>query len=225
MNNIISLRNIRKCFKTKHGILEDLKNITLDIERGGFTVILGQSGCGKSTLLNILGFMDHPTSGTYIFNGIDTAALTDEQKTLFRGETIGFVFQSLNLIATMTALENIELPLGYRGVSKSERLDTARQTLERVGLSHRQDHYPSDMSGGEQQRVAIARAIVSNPLLILADEPTGNLDRDTAEEIMRLLESINRAGTTIIMVTHDESLITENTHTIRMQKGETTQEK
>ncbi|MDD4773716.1 MAG: ABC transporter ATP-binding protein [Eubacteriales bacterium] len=225
MNNIISLRNIRKCFKTKHGILEVLKNITLDIERGGFTVILGQSGCGKSTLLNILGFMDHPTSGTYIFNGIDTAALTDEQKTLFRGETIGFVFQSLNLIATMTALENIELPLGYRGVSKSKRLDTARQTLERVGLSHRQDHYPSDMSGGEQQRVAIARAIVSNPLLILADEPTGNLDRYTAEEIMRLLKSINRAGTTIIMVTHDESLITENTHTIRMQKGETTQEK
>lgn len=188
-------------------------------------MILGQSGCGKSSLLNILGFMDHPTSGTYIFNGIDTAALTDEQKTLFRGETIGFVFQSLNLIATMTALENIELPLGYRGVSKSKRLDTARQTLERVGLSHRQDHYPSDMSGGEQQRVAIARAIVSNPLLILADEPTGNLDRYTAEEIMRLLKSINRAGTTIIMVTHDESLITENTHTIRMQKGETTQEK
>lgn len=203
-DTIISLDNVVKEYKTKYGFLEVLKGINLEIRVGDFTAILGESGSGKSTLLNIIGLIDDMTSGKYLFDGIDISNLTSDEKADYRAKRIGFIFQSYNLLYTMTAYENVELPLGYLGMSKSERHYKVLEYLDMMKLSDRINHRPSDLSGGEQQRVAIARMIAVNPELILADEPTGNLDPKTTDEIMNILSHLNDMGKTILLVTHDE---------------------
>lgn len=207
MNNIVTLSDIYKNFNTKHGRIDVLNGINLEIRSGDFAVILGKSGCGKSTLLNVMGFMDNFTSGRYLFGEQDASCFSSAEKAKIRNEKIGFVFQSYNLIHTMTALENVEIPMGYKGIGKGERRNRAMELLEKVGVSHRANHKPYDMSGGEQQRTAIARAIVNEPILILADEPTGNLDEKNADEIMGLLKQLNENGTTVVMVTHNSNMI------------------
>jgi putative ABC transport system ATP-binding protein len=204
MDSIIRLEHISKNFRTRNGRLDILRDINLDITSGEFVGILGQSGGGKSTLLNILGFIDDKMDGTYFFCGQDSAAFSSKDKANLRGTKIGFVFQSYNLINTMTAFENVELPLGYRGIDKAERRARAEELLEMLGIAKRQNHRPADMSGGEQQRVAIARVMAVNPDVILADEPTGNLDPATRDDIMHIFEDLNSSGKTIIIVTHDE---------------------
>lgn len=206
MNKIVELLNVNKSYNTKYGCVEVLKGIDLEINQGDFLVIMGKSGCGKTTLMNIIGLMDNFTSGNYIFNERDVSKLSNNDKAKIRNGKIGFIFQSYNLIYTMSALENVELPLGYMGIGKSDRTNRALEALEKVGLSHRIRHKPGDMSGGEQQRVAIARALINNPLLILADEPTGNLDETNAKEIMKLLKNLNDNGSTITMVTHNADI-------------------
>ena len=213
---MIKVENITKSFKTSHGRLDVLKGVSFSVEKGEFVMLLGKSGGGKSTLLNILGLMDTPTDGTYLFDGQDVGSLGAKEKTKIRGGRIGFVFQGYNLINTMTAYENVELPLGYQGVDKKTRQELVSEALGRVGLSERAAHLPVDMSGGEQQRVAIARAMVRRPQLILADEPTGNLDRDTTEEIMSLLKGL---GCTVFMVTHNEDLLSYADRSLRLAQG------
>lgn len=213
---MVKTENITKSFKASHGRLDVLKGISFSIEKGEFMMLLGKSGGGKSTLLNILGLMDTPTDGTYILDGQDMGILSAKEKTKIRGSKIGFVFQGYNLINTMTAYENVELPLGYQGVDKKTRQELVSEALGRVGLSERAAHLPVDMSGGEQQRVAIARAMVRRPQLILADEPTGNLDRDTTEEIMSLLKGL---GCTVFMVTHNEDLLSYADRSLRLAEG------
>lgn len=213
---MVKTENITKSFKTSHGRLDVLKGISFSIEKGEFMMLLGKSGGGKSTLLNILGLMDTPTGGTYLLDGQDMGRISAKEKTKIRGSKIGFVFQAYNLISTMTAYENVELPLGYQGMAKEKRRALVLEALEKVGLSERATHLPVDMSGGEQQRVAIARAMVIRPQLILADEPTGNLDRDTSAEIMELLRGL---GCTVFMVTHNEELLSYADRFIRLERG------
>lgn len=213
---MVKTENITKSFKTSHGRLDVLKGISFSIEKGEFMMLLGKSGGGKSTLLNILGLMDTPTGGTYLLDGQDIGSISAREKTKIRGSKIGFVFQAYNLISTMTAYENVELPLGYQGMAKEKRQALVLEALEKVGLSERASHLPVDMSGGEQQRVAIARAMVIRPQLILADEPTGNLDRDTSAEIMELLRGL---GCTVFMVTHNEDLLSYADRFIRLERG------
>ena len=200
---MIALENITKSFRTKSGVLPVLKDITLTIRSGEFILLYGGSGSGKSTLLNILGLMDTPASGSYYLFGEETTGMSPARRTKLRGETIGFIFQSFRLIPTMTAYENVELALGFRGVEKEQRKAAVTGALADVGLAERMRHYPADLSGGEQQRVAIARAMILHPAVLLADEPTGNLDRETAAEIMELLRAQN---TTVCMATHDEEM-------------------
>ncbi|MBQ8640998.1 MAG: ABC transporter ATP-binding protein [Clostridia bacterium] len=213
---MIELRNITKSFRTRSGILPVLTDISLTIRGGEFVLLYGGSGSGKSTLLNILGLMDTPTSGRYYLCGEDTSAMTAARRTKLRGETIGFIFQSFRLIPTMTAYENVELSLGFRGIPKEQRKSAVEKALTDVGLGKRMDHYPADLSGGEQQRVAIARAMILHPAVLLADEPTGNLDRETAAEIMALLRAQN---TTVCMVTHDETLSRYADTILRIREG------
>ena len=181
-----------------------LHQVNLDIEDGEFAVFVGPSGCGKSTLLNILGLLDNPTSGEYYLNGIEVSRYTEAQRTKLRKGIIGFVFQSFNLIDELNVYENIELPLLYMGVSAAERKKKVQEAMERMAIVHREKHFPQQLSGGQQQRVAIARAVVANPKLILADEPTGNLDSKNGQEVMNLLSELNKEGTTIVMVTHSQ---------------------
>ena len=184
-----------------------LAGVDLTIRRGEFVAVMGPSGSGKSTLMNIIGCLDRPTAGSYHFNGVEVAGLTQDQRALLRRHYLGFVFQGFNLLARTTALENVELPLIYKGLPRRERLAIARAALDKVGLKGREDHDPSQLSGGQQQRVAIARALAGGPMIILADEPTGNLDSQRSHEIMRLLQDLNRdEGITIVMVTHEESI-------------------
>lgn len=213
---MVKTENITKSFKASHGRLDVLKGISFSIEKGEFMMLLGKSGGGKSTLLNILGLMDTPTDGTYILDGQDMGSLSAKEKTKIRGSKIGFVFQAYNLINTMTAYENVELPLGYQGMDKKNRQELVSEALGKVGLSQRMAHLPADMSGGEQQRVAIARAMVIRPKLLLADEPTGNLDRGTSAEIMHLLRGL---GCTVFMVTHNEELLSYADRSIRLAEG------
>lgn len=204
---IAEMRNISKVFKTKTGTVQALNEVSLSIEEGSFSVILGKSGSGKSTLLNILGFMDDPSSGEYLFDGIDALSLSSDEKAGYRLEKIGFVFQQFNLIYSMTAFENVELPLGYRGMETNERRERAEGMLKAVGLSERKDHKPQDMSGGEQQRVAVARALAGKPRLLLADEPTGSLDRESSESLISLMLKLHAEyKQTMIIVTHDEKI-------------------
>ena len=200
-NNIIELKNIVKTYDNGFTAVD---GFNLEVKRGEFVTFLGPSGCGKSTLLNILGLLDNPTSGEYYLNGTEVSKYTEAQRTNLRKGVIGFVFQSFNLIDELNVYENIELPLLYMGIPATERKRRVETAMERMAIMHRSKHFPQQLSGGQQQRVAIARAVVSNPKLILADEPTGNLDSKNGKEVMELLNELNKEGTTIVMVTHSQ---------------------
>ena len=202
---MIKTVDLSKVFRTDEVETTALNNVSLEIQKGEFVAVMGPSGCGKSTLLNILGLLDNPTSGQFYFNGTEVSLYTESKRTNLRKSNVGFVFQSFNLIDELTVFENIELPLLYLRMPASERKKKVEQVLERMQIAHRRKHFPQQLSGGQQQRVAICRAVVSNPRLILADEPTGNLDSANGEEVMNLLQQLNEEGTTIIMVTHSPS--------------------
>ena len=201
---MIKVENLQKVFRTEDVETWALNHVSLEIRAGEFVAIMGPSGCGKSTLLNILGLLDNPTGGKYYLKGTDVGQFDEQQRTRLRRGLIGFVFQSFNLIEELTVAENIELPLLYMGVPAAERAERVRDVMKRVQISHRSAHYPRQLSGGQQQRVAIARAVVERPELILADEPTGNLDSQNGIEVMEMLRELNHSGTTILMVTHSE---------------------
>ncbi|GAP75934.1 MULTISPECIES: ABC transporter ATP-binding protein [Pseudoalteromonas] len=201
---MIKLTNLSRVFRTQDVETTALNDINLSVKEGDFLAIMGPSGCGKSTLLSILGMLDSPTSGQFEFLGEDIAGYNEKQLAQLRKASIGFVFQSFNLIDELTVYENVELPLQYQKIDKAERKQRVEAILKRVGIDHRGDHLPQQLSGGQQQRVAVARALVINPKLILADEPTGNLDSKNGDEVMTMLRELNREGTTVIMVTHSE---------------------
>lgn len=201
---MIKTVNLQKVFRTDEVETWALNNVNIEIQEGEFVAIMGPSGCGKSTLLNILGLLDNPTGGEYRLNGEDVSTYTEAQRTALRKGVIGFVFQSFNLIDELNVYENIELPLLYMGVSASERKRRVEDAMNRMAIAHQVKHFPQQLSGGQQQRVAIARAVVTNPKLILADEPTGNLDSKNGKEVMDLLTELNKEGTTIVMVTHSQ---------------------
>ena len=196
--------NLRKVFTTDVVETHALNGVSIDIHDGEFVAIMGPSGCGKSTLLNILGMLDTPTEGTYMLDGREVGTLKEDERTAYRRGKIGFVFQSFNLIEELNVAENVGLPLGYLGIKGEKRRKLVAETLERMGISHRATHHPNQLSGGQQQRVAIARAVVCKPGLVLADEPTGNLDSKNGIEVMELLRELNREGTTVVMVTHSQ---------------------
>lgn len=196
--------NLRKVFTTDVVETHALNGVSIDIHDGEFVAIMGPSGCGKSTLLNILGMLDTPTEGTYMLDGREVSTLKEDERTAYRRGKIGFVFQSFNLIEELNVAENVGLPLGYLGIKGEKRRKLVADTLERMGISHRSTHHPNQLSGGQQQRVAIARAVVCKPGLVLADEPTGNLDSKNGIEVMELLRELNREGTTVVMVTHSQ---------------------
>ena len=201
---MIKTVNLQKIFKTEEVQTLALNDVNIEVKEEEFVAIMGPSGCGKSTLLNILGLLDNPTSGEYYLNGTEVSKYTEAQRTNLRKGVIGFVFQSFNLIDELNVYENIELPLLYMGIPATERKRRVETAMERMAIMHRSKHFPQQLSGGQQQRVAIARAVVSNPKLILADEPTGNLDSKNGKEVMELLNELNKEGTTIVMVTHSQ---------------------
>ena len=220
MTTMIKLTGINKIYRTEEIETQALENVNLEVKKGEFLSIMGPSGCGKSTLLNIMGLLDTPTSETIEINGTHTENMGDKELAAFRNKTLGFVFQSFHLINSLNVIDNVELPLLYRKMSSSERTALAKQVLERVGLSHRMKHMPTQLSGGQCQRVAIARAIVGNPEIILADEPTGNLDSKMGAEVMDLLHKLNKEdGRTIVMVTHNEAQAKQTARTIRFFDG------
>ncbi|MBR4594420.1 MAG: ABC transporter ATP-binding protein [Bacteroidaceae bacterium] len=199
---MIEVNNLQKIFRTEEVETWALNDVSFNVADGEFVAIMGPSGCGKSTLLNILGLLDNPTKGSYKLQGVEVATLDENHRTDLRKGVIGFVFQSFNLIDELNVRENIELPLLYMGVPAKERRERAEEVMERMNISHREKHFPNQLSGGQQQRVAIARAVIAGPKLILADEPTGNLDSVNGQEVMNLLKELNRQGTTVVMVTH-----------------------
>lgn len=201
---MIQTENLQKIFRTDEVETWALNEVNIGINEGEFVAVMGPSGCGKTTLLNIMGLLDNPTSGSYYLNGTDVSKFTESQRTSLRKGVIGFVFQSFNLIEELNVYENIELPLLYMKIGASERKRRVKEAMDRMAISHREKHFPQQLSGGQQQRVAIARAVVANPKLILADEPTGNLDSRNGAEVMNLLTELNREGTTIVMVTHSQ---------------------
>ena len=217
---MIKTEKLQKIFKTEEVETWALNDVTLEIKEGDFVAIMGPSGCGKSTLLNILGLLDNPTNGTYELNGTDVSKFTEAQRTNLRKGVIGFVFQSFNLIDELNVYENIELPLLYMGVPKEERKRRVEEAMKRMDISHRVKHFPQQLSGGQQQRVAIARAVVANPKIILADEPTGNLDSKNGKEVMELLTQLNKEGTTVVMVTHSQHDAGYATRTINLFDGQ-----
>ena len=217
---MIKLTNLQKIYRTKEIETVALENVNLEVQQGEFLSIMGPSGCGKSTLLNIMGLLDLPTSGTVEINGVNTVGMSDKELAAFRNKQLGFVFQSFHLINSLNVLDNVELPLLYRKVSSSERRKLAEAVLEKVGLSHRMRHFPTQLSGGQCQRVAIARAVVTDCKLLLADEPTGNLDSVNGVEVMELLSELNRQGTTIIIVTHSQRDATYAHRIIRLLDGQ-----
>ena len=219
MERLISLKDIGRKYVIGAEIIHALKSVTLTINKGEFVALMGPSGSGKSTLMNILGCLDTPTKGEYILNGINVSHMTDNELAEVRNEEIGFVFQTFNLLPRNTALDNVALPLVYAGVSKEKRNERAKKTLENVGLGNRIDHKPNELSGGQRQRVAVARALINNPSIILADEPTGNLDTKTSIEIMGLIEDIHANGNTIILVTHEEDIALHAHRIVRMRDG------
>ena len=217
---MIKLTNLEKIYRTKEIETVALENVNIEVQKGEFLSIMGPSGCGKSTLLNIMGLLDIPTSGTVEINGVTTVNMSDKEQAAFRNKELGFVFQSFHLINSLNVLDNVELPLLYRKISSSERRKAAKDVLEKVGLSHRMKHFPTQLSGGQCQRVAIARSIVGNPSIILADEPTGNLDSKMGAEVMDILHTLNKEdGRTIIMVTHNEDQAKQTSRTIRFFDG------
>ena len=217
---MIKLTQINKIYRTDEIETQALENVNLEVKKGEFLSIMGPSGCGKSTLLNIMGLLDNPTSGTIEINGTRTENMGDKELAAFRNKTLGFVFQSFHLINSLNVIDNVELPLLYRNMSSKDRERMAKEVLERVGLSHRMRHMPTQLSGGQCQRVAIARAIVGNPEIILADEPTGNLDSKMGAEVMELLHQLNKEdGRTIVMVTHNEAQAKQTARTVRFFDG------
>ena len=217
---MIKLHNIKKIFRTEEIETWALREVSLEVKEGEFVAIMGPSGCGKSTLLNILGLLDNPTEGTYTLNGRDVSTLKESERTDLRKGVIGFVFQSFNLIDELNVYENIELPLLYMGVPAKKRKERIKAVMDRMAISHRRKHFPCQLSGGQQQRVAIARAVLSNPKLILADEPTGNLDSTNGREVMELLSRLHREGTTIIMVTHSQHDATYADRIVNLYDGQ-----
>ena len=219
MGALIHIENMKKIYNPGENEVRALDGIDLDIEKGDLVAIVGHSGSGKSTLMNMLGCLDTPTSGKYVLDGQDVASMTDNQLADVRNKEIGFIFQGLNLISNLDAVGNVELPLVYRGVSKNERKQLAMEALKSVGLEDRMKHKPNEMSGGQQQRVAVARAVAAKPPIILADEPTGNLDTKSTQEIMEILKELHRSGRTVIIITHDEEIASQAHRVIRILDG------
>lgn len=219
MSALIELVHIQRYYKMGAEFLYALKDVSLEIFKGEYVALMGPSGSGKSTLMNILGALDTPSSGKYILNGHDVSEMGDNDLADIRNREIGFVFQTFNLLPRLTSLENVALPLIYAGIKKEERLEKAAQALSSVGLSDRMTHKPNELSGGQRQRVAVARALVNNPSIILADEPTGNLDTKTSVEIMQLFEDLHQQGNTIIIVTHEEDIARRAKRIIRLRDG------
>ena len=219
MGHLIDVRNVYKIYNPGENQVNALDGVSITIDEGEFVAIIGQSGSGKSTLMNMLGLLDTPTHGEYYINGKLVDDLTDDQMSVIRNEEIGFIFQGFNLISSLSALENVELPLVYRGMPKQERREISQQALERVGLGSRIHHLPAEMSGGQQQRVAVARAIAAKPPVILADEPTGNLDTKSTKEVMAILHELKDEGRTVIVITHDNEIAEEAERVIRIRDG------
>ena len=222
---MIDLKNIYKIYKMGENEVYALNDVSLHIDDKEFVSIIGPSGSGKSTLMNMLGCLDVPTKGTYTLDGYDVGSKTDDELAVIRNEKIGFVFQGFNLLPKLTALENVELPLIYQGVSAKKRRERAKKALESVGLGERVDHKPTELSGGQQQRVAIARALVTNPPIILGDEPTGNLDSKSGKEVMEIFKELHRKGNTIILITHDNDVAAQAERIIRIQDGKLSEER
>jgi putative ABC transport system ATP-binding protein len=216
---LIQLSNISRLYKLGDQIVHALRKIDLEIYRGDYIALMGPSGSGKSTLMNIIGCLDTPTTGTYILNNKEVSRMGDDELSSIRNEEIGFIFQTFNLLPRMTAQENVALPLIYAGVSKKDRMERAAKALQDVGLADRMHHKPNELSGGQRQRVAVARALINNPSILLADEPTGNLDSKTSIEIMALFEELHKNGNTIILVTHEEDIARHARQVIRMRDG------
>ncbi len=219
MKGLIHLENIRKNYYLGKQVIEVLKGISLDVFKNEYVALMGPSGSGKSTLMNILGCLDTPTAGKYILNGQDVSGMSDNELADVRNKEIGFVFQQFNLLPRLTALENVALPLVYAGVPKKQRMEKAREVLTKVNLADRSHHKPNEMSGGQNQRVAIARALVNDPSIILADEPTGNLDSKTSHEIMEIFGKIHASGNTVILVTHEEDIAHFAHRIVRLRDG------
>ena len=219
MGALIHIENMKKIYNPGENEVRALDGIDLDIEKGDLVAIVGHSGSGKSTLMNMLDCLDTPTSGKYVLDGQDVASMTDNQLADVRNKEIGFIFQGFNLISNLDAVGNVELPLVYRGVSKNERKQLAMEALKSVGLEDRMKHKPNEMSGGQQQRVAVARAVAAKPPIILADEPTGNLDTKSTQEIMEILKELHRSGRTVIIITHDEEIASQAHRVIRILDG------
>lgn len=224
MNNMIKITDLEKFYRTEEVETVALNKLTIEVKEGEFVAVMGPSGCGKSTLLNILGLLDDLDKGSYLFNGIEVASFNERKRADLRKNNIGFVFQSFNLIDELTVFENVELPLIYCNIKAGERKKRVEAVLDKMQIMHRRNHYPQQLSGGQQQRVAVARAVVNNPRLILADEPTGNLDSSNGNEVMQLLTDLNEQGTTIIMVTHSEHDAKYSHRIIRMLDGHTVTE-
>lgn len=219
MSALVEIKDVCKVYNPGENEVRALDHVSLTIDEQEFVAIIGHSGSGKSTLMNMLGCLDVPTSGEYWLHGQDVSALSDDALSDIRNREIGFIFQGFNLIPNLTALENVELPLIYRGVSKSVREELSVEALKKVGLEHRMDHKPSEMSGGQQQRVAIARAIAQAPPVILADEPTGNLDSNSTKEIMDILKGLHKEGRTVILITHDNEIAAQAKRVIKIKDG------
>ena len=217
--SMISLSGIDKIYRTKEVETQALENVNMEVEKGEFLSVMGPSGCGKSTLLNIIGLLDTPTHGKVILNGTVTVGMNDRTLAAFRNREIGFIFQSFHLIQSLNVIDNVEVPLLYRNISAKDRHQMAKTVLEKVGLSHRQHHMPSELSGGMCQRVAIARAIVGNPEIILADEPTGNLDSASSKEILQILKNMHEQGKTVILITHDNGIAAQARRVVRIIDG------
>lgn len=218
---MIKIANLEKYYRTEDVETIALNKLSLEVKNGEFVAVMGPSGCGKSTLLNILGLLDDPDGGSFLFNGIEVVDFNERKRADLRKRNIGFVFQSFNLIDELTVFENVELPLIYLGMKTAERKQKVDEVLDRIKIMHRRNHYPQQLSGGQQQRVAVARAVVNNPKLILADEPTGNLDSSNGNDVMQLLTDLNELGTTIVMVTHSEHDARYSHRVIRMLDGQT----
>lgn len=219
MSTLIEIEDLCKVYNPGENEVRALDHVSLKVDTGEYVAIIGQSGSGKSTLMNMLGCLDVPSSGEYILNGQNVSHLTDDELSDIRNQEIGFIFQGFNLIPSFTAVENVELPLLYRGIGKRERHELALKALEKVGLSKRMGHKPSEMSGGQQQRVAIARAIAQAPPVILADEPTGNLDSGSSKEIIQILKELHKEGRTVILITHDNEIAAQARRVIRIKDG------
>lgn len=224
MSALIEIKDMYKIYNPGENEVHALDGVSLVIEKGEFAAVIGHSGSGKSTLMNMIGCLDTPTEGTYLLNGRDVSGLTDNELSDIRNEEIGFIFQGFNLIANLDALANVELPLIYRGIDRHTRRAAAEESLEMVGLGERMRHKPAQMSGGQQQRVAVARAIAARPPVILADEPTGNLDSRSTEEVLNILKELHKSGRTVIVITHDSEIAAQAERVIRIKDGKITED-